>query len=278
MRNVMRAILAIIILISGTYAFFGYSQEQADNSVYEDLDQFINPTGPNIANPEDVFNFPEQGENNMELVSKYQYDYDWESLLAINKDIVGWIYVPDNDIINFPVVQGTNNSYYLTHDYTKQWNGNGNAFVDCKYSKWCVNKVIYGHNMTLSSTNPIFTTITKWKDKEYFDSHRTLYYTDANGLTKKYLIVAIAHFNVAAKDEYSYLQNFFETEEEFRGWVDYIEDHSTYYDLGEHTIDYRADEVIVLSTCDRKIGYGQNGRSILFCVNLTNNELTEEMN
>jgi hypothetical protein len=76
---------------------------------------------------------------------------------------------------------------------------------------------------------------------------------------------------VGIKEEYSYLNMEFETEEKFGGWIEYIKDHSTYFDLGDTQIDYKPDEVIVLSTCDRKLGYGANGRTILFCVNLTNN-------
>ena len=273
MKNALRAILAIIILITGTYALFGYSQEQKDNKVYEGVEQYIN----SFADPNEIVIFPGQDETGLEIVSKYQQSYDWEGLLNINKDIVGWLYIPDNDVINFPIVKGSNNSYYLNHDYTKKWNGDGAAFVDYKNNKYSLSKVIYGHNMSLSSTKPIFTTIVNWKDEEYFNSHRTLYYTDANGMTKKYLIVALAHFNVAAKEEYSYLDTMFETEEDFRGWIEYIKEHSRYYDLGDNTIDYRADEVMVLSTCDRKLGYSSNGRSILFCVNLTNNELDREM-
>lgn len=270
MRKVLRIFLVIVILISGIFTIYSYMQEQEDNNVYEGVDIYINAN--------EVITFPGQTDSALDRIAQYQQDYDWEGLLAVNKDIVGWLYIPDNDIINFPIVQGTNNSYYLNHDYTKKWNANGCAFVDCDYNKFCLNKVIYGHNMSRSTTHPIFTTVTLWKDKEYFDSHRTLYYTDVNGMTKKYLIAAVAHFNVTVRDEYSYLDTIFETEEELHSWVNYIKDHSSYFDLGDNTVDYCADEVIVLSTCDSRYGYDRvagrtTGRTILFCVNLTNNEL-----
>lgn len=276
MRKFLRCILAIVILITATYTFFGYTEEQNDNEVYENADQYIEvPTlDPNAV----VEINPNETDFAGDLLLEYQKDYDWDSLLTMNDEIVGWLDIPNNEIINFPVVQGINNKFYLSHDYTKNYNGNGNAFVDYRYNKFCLNKVIYGHNMNLTSTHPVFTTVMNWKDKEYFDSHRTLYYTEANGITKEYLIVAISHFNVAAEKEHSYLDMRFNTEEEFRSWLKYIEEHSTYFDLGDNTVDYRADEVIVLSTCDRKLGYGSNGRTILFCINLTNNLLTEEMN
>lgn len=272
MKNFLRAILIIIILITGAYTFLGYEEEQNDNQAYEDVDKYIEqPT-----QPEDdgiVIVNPNMEDFAGEIILGYQRSYDWQNLLSMNDEIVGWLDIPGNELINFPVVQGTDNKFYLDHDYTTKYNGNGNAFVDYRFNKFCLNKVIYGHNMNLTATQPVFTTIVNWKEEEYFNTHRTLYYTDANGLTKEYWIAAVAHFNVAAENEHSYLDMIFESEDDFRSWIEYIQEHSTYYDLDGHTIEYRADEVIVLSTCDRKLGYGANGRTILFCVNLTNNLL-----
>jgi sortase B len=246
-------------------------EDVADNNVYEGVEQFITEADTTLST-EEIIIVPDS-DDPLWNVSKYQQTYDWQGLLNTNKEIVSWLYVPNNDIINFPIVQGTDNSFYLNHDYTGKYNGNGAAFIDYRYNKFALNKIIYGHNMNLTPTKPIFTTIMSWKDQEYFDTHRELYYTDANGLTEKYLIVGIAHFDVSKKEEYSYLDMFFDTEEKFRGWVEYIKAHSSIWDLGVNTIDYRADEVITLSTCDRKLNLGANGRTILFCINLTNNEL-----
>lgn len=268
MKNAIRALLLIVILITGLSTAISYMEEQEDNSIYESAKQYIQES----VDPSELVIFPgDEDADALSKVSKYQMRYDWGNLLPINNQICGWLYVPDNGVINFPVVHGTDNTYYLNRDYTGTYNGNGSAFVDSRYHASCISKLIHGHNMNLTAAKPVFTTIINWKDKEYFDTHRTLYYTDANGLTKKYLIVSIAHFNVGIKEEYSYLNMEFETEEKFGGWVEYIKDHSTYFDLGDTQIDYKPDEVIVLSTCDRKLGYGANGRTILFCVNLTNN-------
>ena len=41
---------------------------------------------------------------------------DWDALRAANDDIVAWVYAP-NTKINYPVVRGRDNDYYLTRDF-----------------------------------------------------------------------------------------------------------------------------------------------------------------
>ena len=41
---------------------------------------------------------------------------DWEALKESNPDTVGWVYVP-NTVINYPIVQASDNDYYLWHDF-----------------------------------------------------------------------------------------------------------------------------------------------------------------
>ena len=42
-------------------------------------------------------------------------EVDWNELKAINPDIVGWIYVDALPTINYPVLKGEDNEYYLHH-------------------------------------------------------------------------------------------------------------------------------------------------------------------
>ena len=41
---------------------------------------------------------------------------DFEKLRAVNEDIIGWIWIPDTRI-NYPLLQGENNSEYLRTAY-----------------------------------------------------------------------------------------------------------------------------------------------------------------
>ncbi len=72
---------------------------------------------------------------------------DFSQIRAENSDVVGWIRV-NNSKIDYPVVHTTDNDFYLTHSYNKQYNSAGAIFAD--YRNSCdgtdKNLVLYGHN------------------------------------------------------------------------------------------------------------------------------------
>lgn len=100
-------------------------------------------------------------------------EVDFESLLAINQDIVGWIYCPDT-LINYPIVQGTDNDYYLTHLIDDSWNENGAIFMDFENSPDFSdsNTLIYGHNM---KTGAMFAELMNYKTQSFYDAHPYIY-------------------------------------------------------------------------------------------------------
>ena len=73
-------------------------------------------------------------------------DIDFKELKKINKDTVGWIQVNGTNI-NYPFVQGNDNSYYLNHDINKKSNGGGWVFLDYRnnINELDKNTVIYAH-------------------------------------------------------------------------------------------------------------------------------------
>ena len=73
---------------------------------------------------------------------------DFERLQKRNPDIVAWIHIPDTNI-DYPVVQGSDNSYYLNHTAAGAENSSGAIFLDagCDTAFSGDNYIIYGHNM-----------------------------------------------------------------------------------------------------------------------------------
>lgn len=74
---------------------------------------------------------------------------DFQALRSVNEDVIGWIYIEALDGISYPVVKGSDNSYYLHMTYEKNYNFAGTIFIDCENSgdfSDC-NTLVYGHNM-----------------------------------------------------------------------------------------------------------------------------------
>ena len=74
------------------------------------------------------------------------YSVNFDELKEENEDTVGWLFV-NNTNINYPVVQTTNNDYYLSHSFDKTNNWAGWVFADYRndFSKLNQNTVIYAH-------------------------------------------------------------------------------------------------------------------------------------
>ena len=90
-----------------------------------------------------------------------------EEIKDINKDTVGWIRI-ENTNINYPIVQGNDNKYYLKHDYSKKKNSAGWIFMDYKNSMKDQNIVIYGHHR---KDGIMFGDIDKLMKKKYYENN-----------------------------------------------------------------------------------------------------------
>ena len=84
---------------------------------------------------------------------------DFKALKKINPDIIAWIRIPDTSI-DYPVVQGNDDSYYLTHTFKKAEHVAGAIFLDSDNSvDFSDDKnIIYGHNI-------LWIYIAQWKEK-----------------------------------------------------------------------------------------------------------------
>lgn len=92
-----------------------------------------------------------------------------EKLQEENADIVGWLEIEDTSI-NYPVLQGTDNEYYMTHNYKKQKSKNGSIFLTKDYD-WSIpssNLLIYGHNM---NNGTMFQELLKYEKESFYKQH-----------------------------------------------------------------------------------------------------------
>ena len=89
-----------------------------------------------------------QGNQYVRKLPTMKNPIDFESLDAVNSDIIGWIRIGALDI-SYPVAQSEDNDYYLHRTFEKKDNFAGCIFVDFHNSSQFTdpNTIVYGHNM-----------------------------------------------------------------------------------------------------------------------------------
>ncbi len=165
--------VALLLVAGGLFikAQLGYQEAQ---STYSDLEQYA-------VKSEDGDDIP---------------TVDFDALAAINPDIVGWIYIPGT-VINYPVVQTSDNTTYLSKLFDLKGNGSGTIFMDMDCtSPGLVDQqtTLYGHHMNDGS---MFKAIDGTLDQAEFDKIGNIYY-----ITRDTTYVLKAMFTAQVEDTY----------------------------------------------------------------------------
>lgn len=178
---------------------------------------------------------------------------DFEGLAAVNPDIVGWIY-SEGTPINYPVVQGEDNTYYLKHLFNGENNNTGSIFLDSRNQQDFSDRhmIIYGHHM---QNNSMFSSLTKYKEQKYYEVHPVLYLLTPN---RNYLIVVVAGYVASINDDAWIVA--FNNDVNFQNWIDRTIEKSTFK---SDTIPEVTDQIITLSTCSYEFN---NARYVLIGV------------
>ena len=222
----------------GTYQIIKiYREYHEGSSTYDDLDIHVElPEELKNSTPElpleTQFGETETNDLNWPMI-------DFESLSSINSDIVGWLYI-EGTKINYPIVQGEDNSYYLKHLFDGKYNSSGCIFLDTRNNADFSDRhsVIYGHNMRDGS---MFAGLTKYKKQAYYDEHPIALLVTPGG---NYRIEFFAGYVASNKDD-AWKISFF-TDEEFEVWLNQAVEKSCFTSTVSPAV---TDKIITLSTC-----------------------------
>ena len=168
-----------------------------------------------------------------------EYIVDFDKLKEQNSDTVAYIKV-ENTNIEYPVVKGTDNDYYLRHNFNKEYNVAGWIFADYrnKFDGTDRNTVIYGHNMKDGS---MFNNLRKTSNKKWKEEDHTITLITQNKTTK-YQIFSV----YTIEPEEYYLQTEF-NDINYINFINKIKERSIYeYDVNVET----TDKILTLSTCN----------------------------
>ena len=196
---------------------------------------------------------PENSENNNNQTSYYPNDYwdyinipfmsvNFNALKQKNPDTVAWLKI-NNTYVNYPVVQSTDNRFYINHDYNRNSNVNGWIYGDYRddFTNYRNNTIIYGHNLT---NRTMFGSLV-WATK-------SSWYTNQNNQIIKLstpdnnTVWQIFSLYVIPSEAY-YLRTYFDNTAEYTEFLNVITGRSVYnFNIGVNS----NDKILTLSTCD----------------------------
>lgn len=172
---------------------------------------------------------------------KEVFKIDFEKLLSINNDTIGWIRF-NQDKVNNPIVHTRDNSYYLKRSFEKKSNQAGEIFMDYRNTSFNdKNVVLFGHAM-LDDT--MFGSLQDIFKNDFFDTKENNYiqiYNKDNEL----LTYQIFSYYIIEKEEY-YITTSFKSDSDFNKFIDTITKRSyKKFDVEVFT----NDNILTLSTC-----------------------------
>lgn len=210
------------------------------------LTYYLYDRNRNNKDNKEIFNDIEIDESKI-TESKTERMLQLEELQKENEEIVGWLEIEGTNI-NYPVLQASDNDYYLTHNYKKEKTSGGSLFLDKSYdfSIPSSNLLIYGHR---HETGIMFEDLIKYKDEKFYKEHPNIRFTTCDE-DSTYEIIAAFFSRVYYKSEKNVFRYYFfvnaDNVKDFDSYVENVKKASI-YDTGK-TAKY-GDQLMTLSTC-----------------------------
>ena len=193
----------------------------------------------------------------------------YADLIARNPEFAGWIEIPGVDI-DLPILQTTDNYFYLYHDLDRADDKRGMPFADYECDmKDGRHLIIYGHNMGVNNTDR-FSNLQKYRDADYYTAHPylkldTLYKSEIYKIVAVYAVTSresdgdVFHFN-----QYIDLDDAAE-----QTFLDEVAKRA-FYTTGDYA--YPTERLLTLSTCTYQM---DDARMVILARPLRDGETTE---
>lgn len=245
-------ILLCLCVAGGCFGYLGiYSYQTSRLDAYADAQRKLVGTTGIVADqtPETVVIHYD----NQELIVPDVLE-DYKTLYTLNRNLIGWVKI-DDTYIDYPVLQTTNNEYYLDHNFDQEQDKNGSIFLDKDGSIFprSDNLIIYGHHMR---SGRMFGQLNKYSSESFYNDHK---YIQFDTIYEKgtYEIMYVFRSKIYEESEivFKYYQFINAASEmEFDSNMREMAAMSL-YDTGV-TAQY-GDELLTLSTCDYYTDYGR---------------------
>ena len=225
----------------GIYTYYDYRT----NSTYEALSDLRLNRLPTTAAPAPAatpqFTLDETAPEPKEVLEEFK------TLLNKNQKLIGWLKIDDTNI-DYPVMQTSDNEYYLDHNLNQEYDKNGSIFMDkdCDVLQPSTNFILYGHHM---KSGQMFGNLDRYSSEAYYKEHPYIQF-DTIYERGTYQVMYVFRSHVYSEEEIAFKYYQFidvNSEKEFDSYMQEMAAMS-YYDTGV-TAEY-GDQLLTLSTCD----------------------------
>lgn len=251
MKKIMR--LLLILLLIGIFSFSLWKLQgilrsywEGDES-YRQLEQYVSfAETTQLTQPMETMmtSIPTSGESpemeaTIEMPDLSEWpQVDFVQLFEINPDVVGWIYIEGTNI-NYPVVQASDNDYYMKRTFDGKRNSAGAIFLDagCASDFSGKNSILYGHHMRNGS---MFAGLVKYKKQAFYNEHPVALLVTPTAYYKIHL------FSGYVSDNWSDAWDKEFDEETYAQWLQVLQRKSRFTPYDTPTVE---EQVVTFSTC-----------------------------
>ena len=249
MKKIFKVLYVLLFLLISVFCFYNaYKIKNEQKELAEEQQELI-----------EIAEIPDKVEEIEEKNDKINF----QDLININSDFVGWIKI-ENTNINYPIVQGTNNTYYLKHSFYKEYSNAGSIYMDATANSnfESKNTFIYGH---YTSDGSMFGQLGKYMKQDFYDKHKEIYiYT--SGQNYKMEVFSV-HVDKASSKSY---QMNFTTDEAYKDYIELMKSYSVV--KSDVEIDYTKDRIVTLYSCSHERGHAKDDRYFIHAKLINLNE------
>ena len=168
-----------------------------------------------------------------------RYVFDFEALKELNPEVLGWIMI-EGTYVDYPVVQGADNVFYLRHAIGGEENNAGSVFADYRHETpfFEKNTILYAHNQR---NLRMFHQLLSYEELSYLNAHPYVDIYLPDGSMQIYRIYS-CHLEAGTA---SYAVRFQDTQV-FSEFIAYTKETSL-YDAGVPV--FPEDRILTLVTC-----------------------------
>lgn len=288
--NKIAALFAILVLVACLVVlcvyFYGILEQQhindnitdiVDKAKLENEAQVTSAADPNVIPPPEELIPSASVQTETEAVTAPPKELlaSARELLAVNPDAVGYVVIPD--CVKEPVVRGTDNEFYLTHNIYGSKRQCGTCFADYRNDlgpdDYSDNIILYSHNQKDGS---MFGRLDYYRwDPGYWKENPFIYF-DTNYEEEIYVIFSSfvintlpEHDNGREVFDYQNYINFGDTDHTYEEFIDEVTKRSQIITGVECTED---DKFLTLSTCSTE---WDESRHVIVARKLRENETVD---